>query len=86
MVEHEIVALEERNILDERALVALPAHQSAFAIDNTSQVSLPMLEYQENALVVYDDENIRFPLEPALEPEGLKIEDLKHETAVVPYR
>ena len=82
MVEHEIVALEERNILDERALVALPAHQSAFAIDNTSQVSLPMLEYQENALVVYDDENIRFPLEP----EGNKIEDVKHETAVVPYR
>ena len=82
MVEHEIVALEERNILDERALVALPAHLSAFAIDNTSQVSLPKLEYQENALVVYDDENIRFPLEP----EGNKIEDVKHETAVVPYR
>jgi hypothetical protein len=82
MVEHEILALEERNILDERALVALPAHQSAFAIDDIRQVSLPTLEYQENALVVYDDENIRFPLEP----EGDKIEDVKPETALVPYR
>lgn len=82
MVEHEILALEERNILDERALVALPAHQYAFAIDDVTQVSLPTLEYQENALVVYDDENIRFPLEP----EGNKIEDMKPETAVVPYR
>ena len=82
MLEHEILALEERIILDERALVALPAHQSPFAIDDTSQVSLPTLEYQENALVVYDDENIRFPLEP----EGDKIEDVKPETALEPYR
>ena len=83
MMEKEI-AQEKMNKQDqdERALVALPAHQSALAIGNPSQ-DLPLaLEYQENALVVYDDEQIRF----TLEPEGLKIEDMKPESAVVLYK
>ena len=80
MMEKEI-AQEKMNMQDERALVALPAHQSALTIGNPSQ-DLPLaLEYQENALVVYDDEQIRF----TLEPEGSKIEDLKPESAVALY-
>eukprot|EP00986_Skeletonema_menzelii_P000543 scaffold159_cov151-Skeletonema_menzelii.AAC.19 len=71
----------QMNMPDERALVALPAHQSALVIDNPSQDLRLALEYQENALVVYDDEQIRF----TLEPEGLKIEDVKPETAVALY-
>lgn len=59
-------------------MVVLPAHRASFNANSRSE-EFP-IKYP-NALVVYDDEQLRFPLEP----EGPKIEDVQPETAIVLY-